>query len=226
MGQIKNIEFASRWRRELSPKTITQGKRLSYRIAEEGKTKDIEDAIANHKYNAKGQKARSGTSSVSNDPLLKSRSARNDATRNKNKLFKNKPSTIKTPRSKVQRFAKRYSDNNISNSTIREADKVTEKVREFIRERNLLKEANEKIDRTVDDFNKAVKSPSNVVSSPSKNSISEVIKPKSSTNLLKPKGGGKSLLIGAGIASAGAMGYGMYRKMRSDKGKKRGRYAK
>lgn len=227
ISQLKNIEFASRWRRELAPKAVTQGKKLSYNISQDSKTKDIEDAIANQKYNAKGQRNRAGISSASDDPLLKSRSTRNDQTRNKNKLFKNKSATLKTPRSKIQRFAKRYSDNNISNSSIKEADKITKLVRERIRERNLLKEANEKIDNTVKSFNDAVKAPSSTINNPPKNSVSEVIKPKASSSLLKPKSGGKGLLIGAGAAgllTAGAIGYGMYRKRRSDKGKKRGSY--
>ena len=83
--------------------------------------------------------------------------------------------------------------------------------------------ANKKIDKTVDNFNKAVQSPSNVVNSP-KNSVPQVINPNTS---IKPKGGGKGLLIGAGIAGAaviGGLGYGLYRKTRSDKGKKRGSY--
>lgn len=228
LGQVKNIEFASRWRKELTPKAVTQGKRLSYYISQDGKTKDIENAITNHKYNAKGHRDRVGISKVSNDPLLKSRSARNDETRNKNKLFKNKQKTIKTPRSKVERFAKLYSDNNISNSTIKEGDKLAELVRERIREKNLLKEANEKIDNTVKSFNDKVKAPSNVVNSPPKNSVSEVIKPKASNTLLTPKKSSlsKAGLVGAGLLTAGAIGYTIYRKTRKDKGKKRGRYAK
>jgi hypothetical protein len=51
---------------------------------------------------------------------------------------------------------------------------------------------------------------------------------KSVETVIKPKGGGKGLLIGAGVAAGtvalGGLGYGLYRKMRSDKGKKRGSY--
>lgn len=46
--------------------------------------------------------------------------------------------------------------------------------------------------------------------------------------VITPKGSGKGLLIGAGVATGaavlGGLGYGLYRKMRSDKGKKRGSY--
>lgn len=83
--------------------------------------------------------------------------------------------------------------------------------------------ANKKIDETVDDFNRAVQAPSNVANSP-RNSVSQVVNPNTS---IKPKGGGKGLLIGAGIAGTvalGGLGYGLYRKIRSDKGKKRGKY--
>lgn len=50
---------------------------------------------------------------------------------------------------------------------------------------------------------------------------------KSVETVIKPKNG-KGLLIGAGIAAGtvalGGVGYGLYRKIRSDKGKKRGSY--
>lgn len=95
-----------------------------------------------------------------------------------------------------------------------------------IAEKNKLYLANKKIDNTVDDFNRAVKAPPNVVNSSPKNVVSEVVKSQSSIKS-QPKGGGKGLLIGAGIAGAaalGGIGYGLYRKKRSDKGKKRGKY--
>lgn len=108
-----------------------------------------------------------------------------------------------------------------------------------IAEKNKVYLANKKIDRTVDDFNKAVKAPPNVINSSPK-SLSQAFAdegiditkleraPKKSVGqVIKPKGNGKGLLIGAGIAGAaalGGIGYGLFRKKRSDKGKKRGKY--
>ena len=109
-----------------------------------------------------------------------------------------------------------------------------------IAEKNKQYLANKKIDNTVDDFNRAVKAPPNVVNSQPKSlnqalldegiDVSKVgwATKKSIETVIKPKGSGKGLLIGAGVATGaavlGGIGYGIYRKRRSDKGKKRGKY--
>jgi len=99
--------------------------------------------------------------------------------------------------------------------------------------------ANKKIDKTVDDFNKAVQAPPNIVADIELNGKQrsivenklresvETVKSPSSNQLLKPKGnklglkaagviGLTTLVVGGGVA--------LHRKMRSDKGKKRGSY--
>jgi hypothetical protein len=108
-----------------------------------------------------------------------------------------------------------------------------------IAEKNRLHLANKKIDRTVDSFNKAVQAPPNTINQPK--SLNQVLldegidvskmeraPKKPMETVIKPRGNGKGLLIGAGIATGAAVlsgiGYGLYRKKRSDKGKKRGKY--
>lgn len=108
-----------------------------------------------------------------------------------------------------------------------------------IAEKNKLYLDNKKIDKTVDEFNKALKAPPNIINSPPKSLVQaladegidvsklERAPKKSIEQVIKPVGSGKGLLIGAGIAGAaalGGLGYGLYRKSRSDKGKKRGKY--
>lgn len=63
--------------------------------------------------------------------------------------------------------------------------------------------------------------------SPNKQNVGNV-KATSNTQLLTPKSGmGMKLGLGAvGLAATGAIGYGIYRKIRSDKNKKRGSYRK
>lgn len=132
---------------------------------------------------------------------------------------------------KNKKLAKRINDNYQKNYLKPNSPKqvprpsvesVIDKIKK-IQQDTELELANKKIDKTVDDFNRAVQAPPNVANSP-KNSVSQVINPNTS---IKPKGGGKGLLIGAGIAGAaviGGLGYGLYRKTRSDKGKKRSKY--
>ena len=118
--------------------------------------------------------------------------------------------------------------------------------RKAITEKNKLYLANKKIDKTVDNFNRAVSAPTNVVNPPTGNNVEAILKKDpnffkdtttpqqihasqtSKSKVISPKGSGKGLLIGAGVATGavvlGGLGYGLYRKMRSDKGKKRGIY--
>ena len=115
-----------------------------------------------------------------------------------------------------------------------------------IAEKNKLYLANKKVDKTVDDFNRAVQAPVKVVTPPTENNVEALLKKNpdffkdtatptqiqasqtSRSKVISPKGSGKGLLIGAGVVTGaavlGGLGYGLYRKMRSDKGKKRGSY--
>lgn len=222
-GQLKNIEFASRWKRESLARTIRSGKETSQIIAE-----DIKKGIPRQTAvdNQKSQLA------FDKDAATRDRDSLNNAIeKSKNKGTFNE-------------LTKRKRSGKTSRNTSRVKKAVKGlKTSRFFREKlpksgtqpKTYKQANKLIDKTVDDFNKAVKAPSNVVNSPSSSTAKPLLSSKSpskSSNLLTKAGAiaakhpGKLALGISAVGVGTALGMRMYRKMRSDKGKKRGNYRK
>lgn len=190
MGQVKNIEFASRWREKLTSLDVEQGRKLSTLIKQSYSLSD-EAPVA-------GGKIPSPRGREQN--LLRER------------VYKEKAKAAQKRQSlKIDKTSpkKEYASD-----------------RRFRLEKLRENKANKLIDKTVDDFNKAVKAPSPSQAFNPKmefdfTGLGNESKPKWDKTKLKKAG-----LGAAGLLTAGAIGYGVYRKMRSDKGKKRGNYRK
>lgn len=221
MGSKNTIEFASRWKRESLARTIRSGKETSQIIAE-----DIKNGVPKQQSvdNQKSQLAFDKDAAIRDKQFLN-----NAIDKSKNKGTFNS----------LGKRKKRVKTSSITTHVKNAAKEL--KTSRFFREKlpkngtqpRTYKEANQIIDRTVDDFNQAVKAPPNVVNTSSSSPTPTPLLSKSTTkspNLLTKAGSlaarhpGK-LALGISAAGVGAaLGYGMYRKMRSDKGKKRGRY--
>lgn len=182
-GQIKNIEFASKWREKLLPEVVREGKTLG-RFLAKNKNLDadtLEDIRLTKAELSLGSK-RFGVLSGINKKI-------HPVYEKKYKMGLVNPRLRK---SRLEELREKYPKKKKPESS-----------------RN-----------------------SKTASSTTQTSTSKVISPSQSTKtpLLAPKAKGSSLgkigLVGAGLLTTGAVGYGIYRKMRSDKGKKRGRYAK
>jgi hypothetical protein len=192
IGQIQNVEFASRWRRELASLDVEEGRKLSKQIKQSYSLSD-ESPVPGKVMSPKDR----------------------EQNRLRENIYKEKTKAGK----KRQSF--KIDKTPISSKRTR-SDKLAQL--------QILKEnrANKIIDKTVDDFNNAAKAPSNT-SSQYKSIKTKMDfdfsgvgnEPKWDKTKLKKAG-----LGAAGLLTAGAIGYGVYRKMRSDKGKKRGNYRK
>jgi len=188
---MKNrIEFASRWKRELYPASIADGKDAAYEISQRlKKGKSLSDARKNSWLDIETGKGFS-------DRAKKHLNDKIENSKNKGSFNKKKPKEKPTaPNQKDVLKTKKQKLLDAINEDLKEAQK---------------KRANAppKFEPPKFDY-KFPKKPSRV---------SQLGK-----TLLKNK---KKLALLAGAGTLGAVGYGLYRKARSDKGKKRRFYNK
>lgn len=206
ISQIKNIEFASRWRRELASLDVEEGRKLSKQIKQSysfsdkspvpGKVLSPKDREQNrlgetiYKEKAKAAQKRQSLK-IDKTPIE----------------IDNHSKNIYDPR----RFAHSKPDEKIKLGGKLGKERLEQLRQKYGRNKSLLG------------------TPTAPTSSPD-------FKPPSAKDFdftglhnepkwdkIKLK---KAGLAGAGLLTAGAIGYGIYRKMRSDKGKKRGNYHK
>lgn len=211
-GQLQNIEFASRWRRELDPEGVARGKSL-------------------RKYLRKGQRLDADTlekvnrrlmgSQIDAKALKKGLELEIDKRNNANSRSYNKKGTY-TQNGLVAPKDRNYRRQSLSNEReirMDNAETLASKKRVAAMEEQFKNQPKTKID-----YDKP-----NVKFEPKPSTPSNHVMPTNKGGLgLRSKLSMRSKLsfAGAGLLTAGAIGYGLYRKKRSDKGKKRGNYRK
>ena len=200
----KQVQFASPWREKIS-NIVVDGRKIARQIAEDRKNGEYDADYFKTKIEAK----------------------RSQSAIQKGRYVKNTPDPLLQSNINRKERLQQLRDNKAK----RQAPKFSPQPKQE------LAEVNDTLENKFKKETKEVIKPSSPISAntPKNNPVkieshslpkTETKIPTNNTSLLKPKRNslGKVGLGAVGLLTAGGIGYGIYRKLRSDKGKKRGAY--